>query len=116
MIPLIVGTVLTLSALAYVLYPLLVSLPPGQPDLRSETHAVSSVKSGNDTAVDALREIEFDRATGKLSDADYGSLKASYTQRAVSAMRMSANPVCSNCGPRPESEAAFCSQCGTALA
>ena len=35
----------------------------------------------------ALREIEFDRATGKLSDADYDFLKARYTARALDALR-----------------------------
>ena len=35
----------------------------------------------------ALREIEFDRETGKLSDADYSELKARYTEAAVLAMR-----------------------------
>ena len=35
----------------------------------------------------ALREIEFDRATGKLSDADYAELKARYTEQAIAAMR-----------------------------
>lgn len=38
-------------------------------------------------AVSALREIEFDRATGKLSDADYAFLKARYTARALEALR-----------------------------
>jgi hypothetical protein len=38
-------------------------------------------------AVAALREIEFDRATGKLSDADYAQLRQQYTQAAVEAMR-----------------------------
>jgi len=35
----------------------------------------------------ALKEIEFDRATGKLSDADYEQLKAKYTEAALAAMR-----------------------------
>jgi hypothetical protein len=35
----------------------------------------------------ALKEIEFDRATGKLSDEDYASLKARYTEHAIAALR-----------------------------
>lgn len=87
-------------------------------------------------AVEALREIEFDRATGKLSDDDYGALKARYTALAVEAMRQERAAVpedaaleamiaarrqgapasaCMSCGPRPESDAAFCSTCGTRL-
>ena len=38
-------------------------------------------------AVAALREIEFDRETGKLSDDDYAALKAKYTGEAVAALR-----------------------------
>lgn len=38
-------------------------------------------------ALIALKEIEFDRETGKLSDGDYAMLKARYTERAIEAMR-----------------------------
>ena len=37
-------------------------------------------------ALTALKEIEFDRETGKLSDADYQFLKAKYTAAALEAM------------------------------
>lgn len=39
------------------------------------------------SAVEALREIEFDRATGKLSDADYAALKSTYTRAALAELR-----------------------------
>lgn len=38
-------------------------------------------------ALTALKEIEFDRETGKLSNADYEQLKQKYTAAAVAAMR-----------------------------
>ena len=38
-------------------------------------------------ALAALKEIEFDRETGKLSDDDYELLKAKYTVAAVEALR-----------------------------
>jgi hypothetical protein len=38
-------------------------------------------------ALAALKEIEFDRATGKLSDADYEKMLARYTREAVEALR-----------------------------
>jgi hypothetical protein len=38
-------------------------------------------------ALAALREIEFDRATGKLSDEDYGALKKKYTAEALALLR-----------------------------
>jgi hypothetical protein len=42
-------------------------------------------------ALTALKEIEFDRETGKLSDADYQFLKAKYTAAALEAMRQDAD-------------------------
>jgi rRNA maturation endonuclease Nob1 len=38
-------------------------------------------------ALTALKEIEFDRETGKLSDADYEFLKAKYTATALEALK-----------------------------
>ena len=90
-------------------------------------------------AVAALREIEFDRETGKLSDEDYTSLKARYTGEGLAALRAESSaaapgpdleamiaarvrllggadpPACGICGPRPEPDAAFCSTCGRRL-
>ena len=66
-------------------------------------------------AVDALRELEFDRETGKISDADYEPLKARYTEQALVAMRAGDMPVCERCGPCAEPDAEFCSNCGSAL-
>ncbi len=105
---LIIGTLLAIAALSFVLYPLLIGAYPGPAE---KTHEPSP----ENPAVDALREIEFDRETGKLSDVDYNSLKASYTRDAITAMRSSGGAVCSNCGARPEPDARFCSRCGKKL-
>ncbi len=114
-------------------------------------------------ALAALKEIEFDRVTGKLSDEDYGALKTKYTAEALVILRQEsgssgappsnvAEPAsmaadgapagaggsgddaveamiaarvktlqasairCPSCGPRPESDALFCSACGRSLA
>ena len=40
-----------------------------------------------DRALAALKEIEFDRATGKLSDDDYESMKSRFTGEALTALR-----------------------------
>lgn len=110
---LLIGTVLALGALSFVLYPLFMSGPPvaSPPVERADDHG----EPARNPALDALREIEFDRETGKLSDADYEALKETYTQRAVTAMRAGGSPVCATCGPRPESDAVFCSNCGMLL-
>jgi hypothetical protein len=129
-VALVIGTVLAVSALAFVLYPLFFDAPAP----RTPVHVASDSLS-DDVAVAALREIEFDRATGKLSDADYAQLKEQYTRQALATMRRStletsaaedevesairayriARPTCGSCGPRPESDAVFCSNCGRYL-
>ena len=84
MLALVIGTVLAVGALAFVLYPVFFGVPrrvtPVVPPRRTERVA-------EDAPVAALREIEFDRATGKLSDADYMELKTRYTREAIQAMR-----------------------------
>ncbi len=137
-VALIVGTLLAVGALAFVLYPLFFAPPRPASVRRSTTARVSQ----RDEAVAALREIEFDRETGKLSDADYLDLKTRYTKQAIEAMRRESRggPVvagpaseaddeieatirayraehvpCPECGPRPEPDAVFCSTCGRYL-
>lgn len=126
-VALIAGTVLAVGALAFVLYPLFFAV--------SEHARAASTESANaeDSAILALREIEFDRATGKLSDADYGELKKAYSERALRELRgatdaANAPPLdsiearvrayrmthreCPSCGLRPEPDAVYCSTCG----
>jgi hypothetical protein len=135
-IALIIGTLLAIGAMTWVLAPLFragadVLIPPSS-TVRQD------VAARRERAVEALREIEFDRATGKLADADYDMLKTRYTRQAVAAMRQesgaalvdeseieaairrareahAAAPVCSVHGPRPESDAIYCSECGRYL-
>ncbi len=78
---LVVGAALAVAALIYVLFPLFDVVAP----LRSRLTA--HPWRAPESAIDALREIEFDRATGKLSDEDYTSLKAAYTRSALVELR-----------------------------
>jgi len=131
MLPLIVGTLLAVGALAYVLFPLLAG-PIATPRRRAPT-ARQNANAVEQEAIVALREIEFDRVTGKLSDSDYAELKARYTERALQAMRVrepgqsdeaieaavlayrARMQSCASCGPRPEPDAVYCSNCGRYL-
>jgi ribosomal protein L40E len=103
---LIVGTALAVASLLYVLYPLY------RAELAPTARVNRPTRSQQSPAVDALRELEFDRETGKISDADYEPLKARYTEQALAVMRAGNSPVCERCGPRPEADAEYCSQCG----
>lgn len=111
MIALIVGTVLAVLGMVFVLSPVLLGTAP-----RRSGGGVG----GEERAIDALREIEFDRATGKLSDADYAALKASYTERALGELRGTAAAAtvavrCPEHGVRPEGDAFYCNECGRYL-
>jgi hypothetical protein len=133
MLALALGTLLAVGALAFVLFPLLFGTTTVR-QVRGIVAAPPSRTTESDAVV-ALREIEFDRVTGKLSDADYAELKTRYTGRALEAMRTgAADPAqiedaaeaaisayrarlrsCANCGPRPEPDAVYCSNCGMYL-
>lgn len=131
---LVIGTALAVGALAFVLYPIFFGVAKPSP-IRS-----SAAATEGDSAVVALRELEFDRATGKLSESDYAELKARYTRQAIAAMRRDRggeelasvgspsddevealvrvyreSRICPTCGPRPEPDAVYCSNCGRYL-
>ena len=109
MTALLVGTALAVASLCYVLYPLF------RADVAMLPRPLSDTGRRQSSAIDALRELEFDRQTGKISDADYESLKARYTEQALAVMRAGDARVCERCGTRPELDAEFCSQCGARL-
>lgn len=64
----------------------------------------------------ALKEIEFDRATGKLSESDYAALHAKYALIAVATLEPRHAAVhCLVHGHCNLPEAAFCPICGSGL-
>lgn len=130
------SAVLGAVLLALVLVPLLRPRAPAAPAYEPP----EPEETARGVALAALREIEFDRETGKLSDADYAFLKGRYTAHAIEALRADGAagegdeagveamiaarvrtlrggevPACVTCGPRPEPDAAFCSECGRRL-
>jgi len=126
MLELIVGGALAVLGLVYVLAPL----------MRGAVHsgaAIPAPRADEASAIEALREIEFDQATGKLSPDDYATLRATYAPLALAELeareagapddaaeqliaRMKARKLaCAQCGPRPEGDAVFCSDCGRYL-
>jgi Double zinc ribbon len=139
LLELLAGILLVAGAVYFVLRPIL------RPEPSEETSSETGTNEGLDpdddfspraVALRALKEIEFDRATGKLSDQDYDGLKAKYTAEALAALRAETweqragsgtlrdgtaprSPLplatCPTHGPRPESDAQFCSECGRRL-
>jgi hypothetical protein len=133
----IAAALVGMAGLLLVLQPLFRSQhnPPSRPE------PLDPEETPRGIALAALKEIDFDRETGKLSEADYEFLKAKYTTVALEALRAeqtgrSTDPVedviaarvrevrapevndeprCRACGPRPEPDALFCSTCGAKL-
>lgn len=135
LLALVAGTVLAVGALAFVLHPLFFAVRD-----RARHKTTPDRANADDSAIVALREIEFDRATGKLSDSDYAELRQTYGARALRDMRAAkaaptpaprpepmddiearvrayrmTHPECATCGLRPESDAMYCSTCGSYL-
>jgi hypothetical protein len=57
----------------------------------------------------ALKEIAFDRATGKLSDDDFATLEARYERAAILTF-----DGCARCGRPMRDRDRYCGACGTA--
>jgi hypothetical protein len=82
------AAVVGLIALWLVFQPLLRPSPAKSPPIEP----VDPEETPKGVALAALKEIEFDRETGKLSDADYEFLKAKYTAAALAALRLETPP------------------------
>lgn len=141
----VAGLLVALAALAMVLEPLALAGgaakaagAPAEDD--GDFEDLTESDSPKVRALLALREIEFDRATGKLAEEDYIRLKARFESQAIEAIRgeeqrereetrpasdraedairrarQGGPRTCPTCGPRPESNAVYCSQCGRSL-
>ena len=78
----------------------------------------------------SLKELEFDRAMGKVSEADYSDISQRLRARAIVLMQdidraaddpvppvrtASRVPACAKCGTENDRDARFCKNCGSAL-
>jgi hypothetical protein len=123
-----VGWALAAVLLAFVGWPLFrsrIGSAPREPD------AASPLERQKLEAYAALKEAEFDRRMGKLSDDDYTTQTQRYRQQALAAIaaleqtkrsetaRRGRAPVrlvyCPSCGEKLAPRAQFCSHCGRSL-
>jgi cytochrome c-type biogenesis protein CcmH/NrfG len=79
----IVAIVIMLGTVAYLSYPIILrdrSYAPDQLDGGAVAHELRAEK---DTLLGAIKDLEFDLASGKLSNEDYGALRSKYEARAM---------------------------------
>ncbi|MBI5877955.1 MAG: hypothetical protein HZB53_09905 [Chloroflexi bacterium] len=99
-----------------------------------------NLASAREQAFDALRDFEFDHATGKLSESDYKNLRTRYETRAATILQQidtltatqsaapaanapkrrakttpAANHVCPQCQAPAEAGDRFCMKCGAKI-
>jgi len=128
LVELTLAVLLATGAVYFVLRPIFRVTPSGSEGGEGEGDDSEEDQSPRAVALRALKEIEFDRATGKLSDADYDALKKQYTGMALDALREAGpshafplpaspipHPACPIHGPSSEIGARFCPECGRRL-
>ncbi len=109
----------------------------------SSNPMVENLVSQRDATYAAIKELEFDRAMGKLSDADYRGMRAKYETKAVAILqeldglkkaplqrarsvessdsieqevqRLRRTAQCPKCSTPHSASDAFCAKCGTPL-
>ncbi len=139
----LIGLVIAVAAVYLVLEPILRPERASAPAALEPEDDPRELKK--ELALAALKEIEFDRATGKLSDGDYQAMLARYTKEAVEALREAEggnghgaavaaagdDPVerliaearkagkgkrfCTSCGAVLEGSGRFCVECGARM-
>ena len=79
-ITLIVALLLSLAALAYVVLPLLSKQPPL---LQVEDDRLTDLLARKDTALRAIKELEFDHQVGKIGGEDYARFRERLNRQAI---------------------------------
>ncbi len=132
----IAAGVVGIALLWLVVQPMVLPAPPEAID----DEPLDAEETPHGRALLALKEIEFDRATGKLSDEDFHALHAKYSGLAVRALEGAAPaapssdavealiaeraatlmhgdaPFFTQCGARLVADALFCQACGVRAA
>lgn len=109
----VIGVIMVSAVAVAIVLPLLRG-DPGEAERPDER--VEQLQHEKAVALLAIREADFDRATGKLSDDDYAILRSTYEQRALGVLRQ-LDTLASAPAVAPEpaaagTPAAFCPSCG----
>jgi hypothetical protein len=83
--PLVIAILLGLSAAAIVVYPLVVAQTPTAPN--ASPAALLDANEREQSAKQALREVDFDYRLGNLEASDYAALREKYERHALVALK-----------------------------
>ncbi|MBI5815658.1 MAG: zinc ribbon domain-containing protein [Nitrospinae bacterium] len=125
---LMVELLILAAALAFIAYPLLKpeAAEPGGGALSE--NELSALLFKKEAAYAAIKDLEFDRSTGKIDDADYEQMKAQFEAEAIAVLKelSGAGPAegekkkrrggeevfCVTCGAKVKPNHNFCGKCG----
>jgi hypothetical protein len=124
-----IGLVMALLAVLLVLEPVLRAatgrvVVAAEPIFSDSDDEDDPLLARRDRALAALKEIDFDRATGKLSDEDYERMKTQFTAEALDAIQAAdaasapaadVEALIASARGAPASRRKFCVECGAPL-
>jgi len=84
---LLVAILIVLGTLAYLGYPLLVRDRSYSPDQTDALVQLEELRFEKETLLQAIKDLEFDLASGKLSPEDYAALRGRYETRAMAMLQ-----------------------------
>jgi cytochrome c-type biogenesis protein CcmH/NrfG len=83
----LVAILISLGTMAYLVYPIMRRDHRYAPDRVDGVAKVQELHVEKETLLRAIKDLEFDLASGKLSDADYGAMRSKYEARAMDVLR-----------------------------
>ncbi len=123
--------VLAIFAISISLYPLFELERRPAPAIATIDPTLENLLSAREATYSAIKDLEADHAMGKLSDEDYGNMRAKYEAKALTilqkldAAQVNVQPAqhaavpdgaCPQCGASVAAEAKFCRRCGASVA
>jgi cytochrome c-type biogenesis protein CcmH len=83
----IIAIVITLGTVAYLGYPIVRRDQTYAPDQTDGVALLQDLRGEKDSVLRAIKDLEFDLASGKLSPADYSAMRSKYEARAMDIMQ-----------------------------
>lgn len=87
MIIIVVAIVITLGTVAYLGYPIVRRDRTYAPDQPDGLTMVQELRAEKDALLGAIKDLEFDLASGKLSNEDYSAMRSKYEARAIAVLQ-----------------------------